>query len=110
MTGTDGRFELTTYGLNDGAPEGDYTVTVTWPDTTLPFDECECNDPWQHDQLGGTFANPAQTPLAATVLPQSNEVNIVAEVDLPELRRKRAAMTKLAKSVSHAPKTRPLDE
>lgn len=28
--GADGNFKISTYGSNDGAPAGDYTVTVTW--------------------------------------------------------------------------------
>src|SRR5688572_4246517 len=27
----DGSFTLSTYGVNDGAPAGEYLVTITWP-------------------------------------------------------------------------------
>jgi hypothetical protein len=29
--GTDGVFHLTTFTTNDGAPDGEYALTVTWP-------------------------------------------------------------------------------
>jgi hypothetical protein len=29
ITGDDGTYHLSTYGDNDGAPEGEYTITVT---------------------------------------------------------------------------------
>ncbi len=31
-TGQDGRFVLTTYATGDGAPAGEYAVTVQWPE------------------------------------------------------------------------------
>src|SRR3954451_14894602 len=36
--GADGKFEVSTYGENDGAPAGDYVILVTWP-TPNPADE-----------------------------------------------------------------------
>ena len=77
-TKADGTFELTTYAMNDGAPPGDYTVTVTWPDDKMPVDECECPDPLLHDRLGGKYADPQNSPLLVTVLPRVNEVNLIA--------------------------------
>ncbi|SFH55626.1 hypothetical protein [Planctomicrobium piriforme] len=75
FTGADGSFELTTYALHDGAPAGDYTVTILWLDeSTMPTDECECTDPLQHDRLAGACADPETTPLMATVLPKENEL------------------------------------
>ena len=48
-TQQDRSFELTTYSMCDGAPAGDYAVTVTWPDGTIQDDECECSDLLLHD-------------------------------------------------------------
>lgn len=78
MTKRDGSFELTTYAMHDGAPDGDYMVTVTWPDDALPVDECECVEPLQHDRLGGRYADPRKTSLAVTILPQDNYINLCA--------------------------------
>lgn len=79
ITQQDGSFELTTYAMKDGAPEGDYRVTVTWPDESMPVDECECVDPKQHDRLSGKYADPDTTSLLVTVLPKDkNIVNLCA--------------------------------
>src|SRR5437764_15025117 len=32
VTDEDGEFKLTSYTVNDGAPEGDYVVTIEWRD------------------------------------------------------------------------------
>jgi hypothetical protein len=34
--GADGSFSLSTYGENDGAPVGNYSVAITWPGGVLP--------------------------------------------------------------------------
>ena len=79
MTQRDGTFEMTTYAMQDGAPVGDYKVTVTWIDeNTMPEDECECLDPLQHDRLSGKYADPETTSLLVTVLPKDNYLNLVA--------------------------------
>lgn len=79
ITKPDGSFELMTYHMEDGAPEGDYTVTLTWPDASMPEDECEWSDPLQHDRLGGKYADPLTTSLVATVLPRDNFINLSAQ-------------------------------
>lgn len=79
MTKQDGSFELTTYALNDGAPEGDYTVTMTWLNDSILVDECEGLDLLQHDRLRGKYADPQTSPLQVTVLPQENYINLCAE-------------------------------
>jgi hypothetical protein len=50
----DGSFEVGTYSGDDGAPPGDYAVTLTWPKITIEGGE-ESIGP---DQLKGKFANP----------------------------------------------------
>lgn len=84
VTDRDGTFHLTTYMMYDGAPEGDYTVTITWPDEALPEDNCECTNPALHDRLAGKYSDPTRTPLLATVRPRQNEINLVAEADKPQ--------------------------
>lgn len=73
----DGSFHLTTLRPDDGAPEGEYAVTVIWPKDLAGIDECECPDPAQHDRLRGEYANPQTTPLRASVRKKGNIVNLV---------------------------------
>jgi hypothetical protein len=79
MTKQDGSFELTTYTLHDGAPEGDYAVTVTWLYNSILVDECEGLDLLQHDRLRGKYADPQTSTLQVTILPQENYINLCAE-------------------------------
>jgi hypothetical protein len=68
----DGTFSLSTYTANDGAPAGDYTVTVTWPEGISPIGgDADTGG----DRLGGRYSNPKTTALRARV----NE----AATDLP---------------------------
>lgn len=66
--GEDGTFKLSTYRTNDGAPEGEYAVTVYWPGkrATKPKNDDEGTD-LPPDQLGLRFNEPAKTTLKATV-------------------------------------------
>jgi hypothetical protein len=54
VTGTtddNGEFQLTTYRTGDGAPAGEYLVTIVWlPQKKSPFDA-------QPDKLGGRYAS-----------------------------------------------------
>jgi hypothetical protein len=61
----EGRYCLSTYQPRDGAPPGEYRVTVVWPSPGSG----ERPGP---DRLGGRYAKPAQTPLAASVREGSN--------------------------------------
>ncbi len=70
----DGTFALTTYAAGDGAPAGEYVVTVVWPNDALPADECNCPDPAAHDRLYGLYADARTSALRATVRVGANEV------------------------------------
>jgi len=66
-TDEQGRFQLTTYEVDDGAPEGQYTVTVEqWirDDPNLP--------PSNH--LVATLAKPESSGLQATISQGTNEI------------------------------------
>lgn len=76
----DGTFELTTYSAGDGAPEGEYVVTVFWMNEAMPLDECNCPDPLAHDRLFGLYADAATSELRATIRAGSNDVVIRATV------------------------------
>jgi len=51
----DGTFQVTTYDAGDGAPAGDYVMTVTWGEPPSP------------DRLGGQYRDPGKSELKVTV-------------------------------------------
>jgi 5-hydroxyisourate hydrolase-like protein (transthyretin family) len=66
VAGPDGRFELSSFGGNDGAAAGEYAVTFFWPANLMTMDR---------DRLQGKFADPKTSshrvtvPAAETELP-----------------------------------------
>jgi hypothetical protein len=57
-----GEFTLTTYASGDGAPPGNYAVTVEWrPPRTTPFGAVP------GDRLKGRYASAAKSPFQAMV-------------------------------------------
>jgi hypothetical protein len=66
-TGEDGTFVLSTYGASDGAPEGDYKVTVEQWLTTNPEKGPESKLPWK-------YAKPELSGLTAKVNSGKNEI------------------------------------
>lgn len=69
-TNSKGIFHLMTRSDADGAPLGEYRVTLVWPDGAI--DECECPDPSLHDRLKGMYAKPDQSKLEVRVRPAGN--------------------------------------
>ncbi|SRR5579871_995609 len=62
-----GTFTLTTFKAGDGAPPGNYAVTVEWRAApNSPFSRASA------DRLQGRFANAATSTLKVTVAPQQN--------------------------------------
>lgn len=66
-TGEDGSFTLSTYGAADGAPEGDYKVTVEQWLTTNP-------DIGPESKLPKKYAKPEESGLTAKVISGKNEI------------------------------------
>jgi hypothetical protein len=66
VVAADGSFRLTTYLAGDGAPPGEYFVTLYWPGPGLDDDVHV-----RPDGLGGRYADPRTTPLTATVPAQA---------------------------------------
>ncbi|HEX4413769.1 MAG TPA: hypothetical protein VH107_09085 [Lacipirellulaceae bacterium] len=66
-TNNKGIFHLMTRAGGDGAPAGEYRVTLVWPDGLL--DECECVDPTLHDRLKGLYAKAGQSKFQVKVGP-----------------------------------------
>ncbi len=65
----DGSFTLTTYQNGDGAPAGDYAVTVEWRKPPL-----KDNDPPPHNLLPARYARPNTSGLHRRVESGSNEL------------------------------------
>jgi len=57
---SDGTFRVTTYDTGDGAPLGEYVVTVSWGGPGIP------------DRLGGQFRDPETSQLKVTVAEGEN--------------------------------------
>lgn len=64
----DGSFTMSTYTANDGAPAGDYVVTVVWPRPL--YDGLGKPGP---NQLPASYASVETTPLKATVKAGAND-------------------------------------
>ena len=56
----DGTFHIETYGSKDGAPNGDYFVSITWPQMVDGREDGP-------DRLRGRYADAAKSGLRATV-------------------------------------------
>ena len=68
--GPDGSFTLTTYDAGDGAPAGDYAVTIDWREHTAPVEGA----PPGRSLLPPRYASPQTSPLHAQVKPGANEL------------------------------------
>lgn len=67
----DGTFVLGTYTADDGAPPGEYAVTVFWPAAAAPIGGDADSDV---DRLGGRYSDPATTALRARVDEQPTDL------------------------------------
>jgi hypothetical protein len=85
-----GRFTLSTYGVGDGAPAGEYRVAVQWP----AYRRGKNVGP---DLLGGKFAKSATSGLTARVAEGTNELPAfeikaeLVEVEAPKERPRRGS-------------------
>jgi hypothetical protein len=77
QTGDDGSFTLTT-GVKNGAPAGEYAVTVVWPGEPKEGPKkkmsTEAPEVERPDRLSGRYADPKTSGLAATVKTGKNEL------------------------------------
>lgn len=65
ITDTAGKFRLRTYHDGDGAPAGEYAVTVYWPEPYNP--NLPVEDQMPPDRLGERFMRAKDSPFRATV-------------------------------------------
>jgi hypothetical protein len=74
----DGSFELMTYKTGDGAPEGDYVMTVEWPDPQINAAQGGMpEDP--PDRLQGRFAKRDTSKLKTHISTSDNVIEIVLD-------------------------------
>lgn len=66
----DGSFYVSTYADSDGAPAGEYSVSILW--TAKP----DSSDSW--DRLGDAFSDPSSSGIKITVEPGENIVPPIA--------------------------------
>jgi hypothetical protein len=64
-----GEFSLATYMTGDGAPAGEYDVTVVWPVRFNPISTL-----WEGDKLSGRYASREKSTLRVTVEKQPQQL------------------------------------
>jgi len=76
VTASDGSFSLTT-GQKDGAPAGQYAVTVIWPEEPKDPGKIRAapDETSPKDRLGGRYRDPKSSNLSATVNSGSNRLD-----------------------------------
>lgn len=70
----EGKYTLTTFVANDGAPVGQYTVTVYWP-TEVKGKQPEVDPPLPPDRLKRVYADQKTSKLRSTVQNQNNVID-----------------------------------
>jgi hypothetical protein len=71
-TKQDGSFRLTTYSANDGAPVGEYTVTIAWF-PAIPASQGAEAEPGQN-LLPAKYSKPESSGLRAKIVAGDNEL------------------------------------
>jgi hypothetical protein len=74
--GVDGIYRLTTFTTNDGAPDGDYALTVTWPSPPVKGQSEDEDGP---DRFAKRYAD-YRRPAAQIKI--TSEINELAPIDL----------------------------
>ncbi len=73
VVSADGSFSLSSYALGDGAPAGNYAITIVWKKSTAADPEIRES---ARDTLRGRYASPETSGLAAEVQPRNNELPV----------------------------------
>jgi hypothetical protein len=85
-TNAEGQFVLSTYSQDDGAPEGDYRVTVEWPAYRRGRE-------WGPDKLSGKYDMKSETHLVARIEKDTGELKPfelegkVIDVDIKDVQK-----------------------
>lgn len=70
ISDSEGKFQLTTYSVNDGAPAGVWNVTVSWAEVLNPG----ASDPeYGKEKLPQRYQAPANSGLSVEVKPDTSE-------------------------------------
>lgn len=75
ITEQDGTFRISTYQPDDGTPEGDFVVTVSWPEDPNSLEPSP-------DRLRGLFLLPERSMIKLHIEPQKNQLKTI-ELKLP---------------------------
>ncbi len=70
-----GKYVLTTYLADDGAPAGEYVVTLYWPSDKPAAQTNDPDPPLPPDRLNQVHANPATSKLRGTIREEPNTVD-----------------------------------
>ncbi|MCZ2343298.1 MAG: hypothetical protein LC104_16115 [Bacteroidales bacterium] len=70
----EGRYTLSSFLPNDGAPPGEYTITVVWPTS---FQQIGGQDFPVGDRLGGVYANKANATWKATIREGESQLPLI---------------------------------
>lgn len=68
--GPDGTFQVGTYEATDGAPAGEYVVTISWPETKTD----STGDVVSNDRLKGRYGDPAKSKWKVRIKEGHNEL------------------------------------
>jgi hypothetical protein len=71
-TDSQGVFKLSSYEAGDGAPEGEYKVSIIWPEPLPPNVRESAEGP--KDRLGSRYSDPQKSKLAAKVEKGAGEI------------------------------------
>jgi hypothetical protein len=68
----EGAFQLSTYELNDGAPVGEYAITITWTEPAPPGSAPDA--PEGPNKLDRRYADPQTSTLRVRIEPSTNQL------------------------------------
>lgn len=72
ITDAEGNFRLRSYEPDDGAPLGDYAVTLEWPDHLVQADDPDPKP--EVERLRGAYSDPQRSRIKVTVTVGPNEL------------------------------------
>lgn len=74
ISDANGNYHLTTRTQGDGAPPGEYRVTIYWPEEPCPANPDDA-DPLPPDRLKNAYSHAEKSPLVVQVLNEQNNMD-----------------------------------